>query len=70
MEPASGCLGLEVLPAPQPDKVVAMFLEKREIRAVIVLLWHLGAVQAGTETIMEVVPDMRAGQVNRLLLNG
>jgi hypothetical protein len=56
-----------VLPAPQPDKVVTMFLEKREVRAVIVLFWYLGADWAGTKPIMKVIPNMRAGQVDRLL---
>src|SRR5207244_6769558 len=63
---ASGGLGLELLPPPEPDEVVAALLEEPEVCAEVERLGGLSAVRAGTHAVVEVVPDMRAGQVNHL----
>src|SRR3990172_6973255 len=70
MEGAPGGLGLELLPAPEPDEVVAVVLEELEVRVVVELLRGLGAVRAGTHAVVEVVPDVRAGQVDHLPVGG
>ncbi len=70
VESAAGGLGLEVLPAPEPDEVVPVVLEEIEVRAVVVLLRRLGAGRAGPEAVVEVVPDVRAGQIDRLPVGG
>src|SRR5207244_3231568 len=70
VETAPGGLGLELLPAPEPDEIVAVVLEELEVRAVVELLRGLGAVRAGTHAVMEVVPDVRAGQVDRPPVGG
>src|SRR5215217_7798383 len=61
----SGDLRPELLPTPQPDKVVAALLEELKITAVVVPLRDLGAIGAGTGPIVEVVVDMRSGQIHR-----
>jgi hypothetical protein len=58
MEAAAGSLRLELLPAPEPDEVMAVVLEELEIRAVVVLFRRVGALRARAETIVEVVPDV------------
>lgn len=58
VEVASSSLGLEVLPAPEPDEVMAVLLEELDVCVVVVSLWRLGAVGTGTKTIVEVIPDV------------
>src|SRR5829696_1882986 len=65
VEGAPGDLRPELLPTPQPDKVVAALLEELKITAVVVPLRDLGAIAAGTGPIVEVVVDMRSGQIHR-----
>src|SRR3712207_9067924 len=65
VEGAPGDLRLELLPAPQPDEVVAALLEELKITAEVVSLRGLGAIGAGTGTIVEVVVDVRPGQIHR-----
>jgi hypothetical protein len=64
VEGAPGGLGLELLPAPEPDEVVPVVLEEGQVGAVVVLLRLAGARGARAEAVVEVVPDVRAGQVD------
>jgi len=66
VERAAGGLGPEMLPAPEPDEVVPVVLEEIEVRAVVVALRQVGARRPGAEPVVEVVPDVRAGQVDHL----
>src|SRR6266516_6319842 len=68
METASCSLRLELLPTPEPDEVVVMLLQELEIGVVINLLRSFSAIWAGSHTIVEVIPDVRAGQVDRFLI--
>src|SRR5215208_5082945 len=65
VEGAPGDLRLELLPAPQPDKVVAALLEEPEVSAEVVRLRGLGAIGAGAGTVAEVVVDVRPGHIHR-----
>jgi hypothetical protein len=47
VEVAAGRLGLELLPAPEPDEVVAVVLEEPEVGVVVELLRGLGAIEPG-----------------------
>jgi hypothetical protein len=60
----SGDLGLELLPAPEPDEVVAALLEEVEVGVLVELLEGIGPARAGTHPIVQIVPDVRAGQVD------
>jgi hypothetical protein len=51
-----------MLPAPEPDEVVSVALEELQVGVEVVLLGCTG--EAGSETIVEVVPDVRPGQVD------
>jgi hypothetical protein len=64
VEGPTGGLGLELLPPPEPDEVMAVVLEECEVGVVVVLLRGLCAVGARSETVVEIVPDVRAGQVD------
>jgi hypothetical protein len=70
VEVAPGGLGLELLPAPEPDEVVAAFGQEVEVGAVVELLGGVGAPRAGAHPVVEVVPDVGAGEVDGLLLAG
>jgi hypothetical protein len=65
---AIGELRPELLPAPQPDEVVGVLLEEREIRLVLEMLRPLSAFGAGAEAIVKVVVDLRPGEVDYLAL--
>ena len=58
VEGAPGDLRLELLPAPEPDKVVAALLEESEVAAEVVRLRDLGAIGARTGTVVEVIVDV------------
>ncbi len=64
VEVAAGGLGLELLPAPQPDEVVTPVLQELEVGVVVELFRGLGAVGARPHAVVEVVPDVRSGQVD------
>src|SRR5688572_32220157 len=64
VEGAPGDLRPELLPTPHPDKVVAALLEELKITAVVVPLRGLGAIGAGTGTVVEVVVDMQIGRAH------
>src|SRR5688572_14184784 len=61
-------LGLEQLPAPETDEIVSMVLEKFEISLIIESLGGLITIGPGSHAIMEIIPDVRAGQINCFLL--
>jgi hypothetical protein len=65
MKAASSRLRPELLPAPEPDEVVTVLLEELEVRAIVEWLWGLRAIRTGTHAVVEVVPDVRACQVDR-----
>jgi hypothetical protein len=70
VEVAPGGLRPELLPAPQPDEVVAVLDQEVEVGAIVQLLGGLGASPAGTHAVVQVVPDVRAGQIHRPLTGG
>jgi hypothetical protein len=70
VEVGPGALGLELLPAPKPDEVVAVLDQEVEVGAEVQLLRGLGAARAGAHAVVQVVPDVRAGQIRRLLVGG
>ena len=57
-------LGLEVLPAPEPDEIVIVFLEERKVGIEVGRLRSFTTVCPWAHAIMEVVPDVRAGQID------
>ena len=65
VEGASGDLRPELLPTPQPDEIVAALFQELEVAAEVVRLRGLRAVRAGPGTIVEVVVDVRPGQIHR-----
>ena len=63
-------LGPELLPAPEPDEVVAALAQQVEVRREVELFGRAAAGRAGAHAIMEVVVEVRAGQVDRPLARG
>jgi hypothetical protein len=70
VEVAPGGLGPELLPAPEPDEVVAVLGQEVEVGPVVEPLGGLGADRPGTHPVVEVIPDMGSGQIDRLLVCG
>src|SRR5437867_5671355 len=58
-------LALELLPAPQPDEVVAVRLEEVEVVAEVEPLRLGRAFEPEAQAIVQVVVDMRASQVDQ-----
>ena len=61
-------VALELLPAPEPDEVVATLFEEAEIGAVIENIFVVGARCTEPKAIVEVVVDVRAGEVHHLIV--
>ncbi len=64
VELATRGLRLEVLPAPQPDEVVAAFLQEVQVLPEVEPLRRVRARRARAYPVMEVVPDVGSGQVD------
>jgi hypothetical protein len=54
----------EMLPAPEPNEVVPVFLEELEVSVVIIYLRRVGALLAGAQAIVKIVVEVRSGQVD------
>jgi len=67
---ASRGLRLELLPTPEPDKVVIMLLQKLKISVEVYDFRNLGALRPRPHAIVEIVPDMGAGQIDGFLFRG
>ena len=64
VEVAASGLRADLLPPPQPDEVVAALGEEAQVAVVIEALGLGRAFGARTHPVVEVVPDVRAGEVH------
>ena len=59
-----GEVALELFPPPEPDEVVAVVPEEPEVGSVVELLRLVRAVAAEAQAVVEIVVDVRTGQVD------
>src|SRR5215207_324176 len=64
VEASARRLRLELFPAPEPDEVVVMLPEKGKVFVKFQRLRRFCALRARTHAIVEVMPDMRTGQID------
>ena len=59
------CLGPELLPPPEPDEVVAALGQELEITLEVESLGLVRILDSRSHPVLQVVPDVRAGEVDR-----